>query len=91
MSYDFRVSAINASGVGLASTGVSFEAGVPEPQFLLKFNGNFNDSTAGANHGTVSGGVTIATDPARGQVGSFDGGANAQSASFVTVNTGVNT
>lgn len=67
MTYDFRVSAINASGTSSASSivsGTAAWAAVPEPQFILPFEGNYNDSSSRGFHG-ISSGVSIVTDGTR--------------------------
>jgi hypothetical protein len=38
-----------------------------------RFEGNFNDSSVNGNHGDPCNGVSIVTDPTRGQVANFDG------------------
>ena len=73
--YDFRVSAVNSAGTGSASSITSItpiDIYVPHPQFFLRFEGDYLDSSVNGNNG-VNTGTTIVNDATRGNVARFNG------------------
>ncbi|MES2623108.1 MAG: LamG-like jellyroll fold domain-containing protein [Patescibacteria group bacterium] len=75
--YDIRVRSVSSQGTSTPSafvTTTSHTARVPPPQWLLKFEGNYNDSSNNGRNGVASGTPNIVTDSTRGQVLSLTGG-----------------
>lgn len=76
--YDFRVSAVNTVGTGSASSVINvtpIDVYVPHPQFFLRFEGNYLDSSANRNNG-INSGTVIVNDATRGNVARFNGTTN---------------
>ncbi len=74
--YDFRVSAMNTAGTGLPSataTTTPMSVSIPNPQFLLRFDGNYDNSYGATNATEAGSGNEFVTDGTRGQVLSLNG------------------